>query len=254
MYAVLALLTVGLSHVSATEKVEIQVAGATRVFYVDGPRSETGPLPLVFVFHGHGGTALSMQRKMQLGKLWPNAIIVYMQGLPTPGRTDPDGRRNGWQKNKGEQQDRDLAFFDAALARLKTDHRVDSKRIYACGHSNGGRMTYLLYAERGATFAAIAPSGSPGLGLISKFVPKPVFHIAGEKDPIVPIEGQLATIQALRGVLQCGAAAHVVKKGYLTTEPGINNTELATYIHPGKHEYPSEAFPLMVEFFQRHPK
>ena len=44
------------------------------------------------------------------------------------------------------------------LARLKTDYKVDDKRIYSTGHSNGGGFTYLLWAARGDVFAAFAPS------------------------------------------------------------------------------------------------
>ena len=43
------------------------------------------------------------------------------------------------------------------LTTLKKDYRVDEKRIYATGHSNGGGFTYLLWAARGDVFAAVAP-------------------------------------------------------------------------------------------------
>jgi hypothetical protein len=43
-----------------------------------------------------------------------------------------------------------------------------------------------------------------------------------------------------------------VTKGYAKTEPGINGTELVTYLHPGGHEFPQDALPLVVEFFKRH--
>ena len=81
-----------------------------------------------------------------------------MQGLPTPGQlTDPEGKRNGWQKTVGDQKDRDLKFFDAVLTKLKADYKVDESRIYSMGHSNGGGFTYLLWAARGDQFAAFAP-------------------------------------------------------------------------------------------------
>jgi polyhydroxybutyrate depolymerase len=62
-----------------------------------------------------------------------------------------------WQKTFGDQNDRDLKFFDAVLATLKKDCRIDEKRVYATGHSNGGAFTYLLWAARGDVFAAVAP-------------------------------------------------------------------------------------------------
>ena len=96
--------------------------------------------------------------KFAYHKHWPEAIVVYMQGLNTPGTlTDPQGKLPGWQKTFGDQGDRDLKFFDAVLATLKKDYKVDEKRIYATGHSNGGGFTYLLWAARGDVFAAVAP-------------------------------------------------------------------------------------------------
>ena len=90
------------------------------------------------------------RRDFAYHKHWPEAIAVYMQGLNTPGvLTDPEGKRPGWQKRVGDQNDRDLKFFDAVLATLKKDYRVDEKRVYATGHSNGGAFTYLLWAARG---------------------------------------------------------------------------------------------------------
>ncbi|MEI9864297.1 MAG: hypothetical protein WDN00_07025 [Limisphaerales bacterium] len=45
-----------------------------------------------------------------------------------------------------------MKFFDAVLARLKQDYKVDAKRIYCTGHSNGGGFTYLLWLARGDVF------------------------------------------------------------------------------------------------------
>ena len=95
-------------------------------------------------------------------ELWPEAIAVYMQGLNTPGAlTDPEGKKPGWQKTVGDQNDRDLKFFDAVLATLKKDYKVDEKRIYATGHSNGGGFTYLLWAARGTCLPPSRPVRRP---------------------------------------------------------------------------------------------
>ncbi|MCP5522580.1 MAG: hypothetical protein H7A46_13650 [Verrucomicrobiales bacterium] len=75
------------------------------------PPSDKGA-PLVFVFHGHGGSMQNAQRSFHLHTVWPEAIVVYPQGLKTPGQlTDPQGRRAGWQHAPGTQGDRDLKFF-----------------------------------------------------------------------------------------------------------------------------------------------
>ena len=109
------------------------------------PPAGTNPAPVIFAFHGHGGSMQNAARTFRLQTRWPEALVVYMQGLNTPGRlTDPEGKRPGWQSAEGDQGDRDLKFFDTVLDSLRKDYRVDDKRIYATGHSNGGGFTYLL--------------------------------------------------------------------------------------------------------------
>jgi hypothetical protein len=49
-------------------------------------------------------------------------------------------------------------------------------------------------------------------------------------------------------------SSKAVTKGYMKIEPGINGTELATYLHPDGHEFPQDALPLVVEFFKRHSR
>jgi polyhydroxybutyrate depolymerase len=162
------------------QEMDFTVDGVARTALVYIPVAATSnAVPLVFVFHGHGGNARQAERSMGIDRVWPEAISVYMQGLKTPGQlTDPQGDRAGWQAALGKQGDRDLKFFDVVLARLKQDYRVDPKRIYATGHSNGGGFTYLLWLTRGDVFAAVAPSSAvaPYGG---KLKPKPVMHLAG---------------------------------------------------------------------------
>lgn len=213
--------------------------------------------PVIFAWHGHGGTARSAAEKWAYHKHWPDAIVVYPQGLPTPGKlTDPQGKRPGWQHNPGELADRDLKFFDAMLATLRNDYAIDSRRIYATGHSNGGRFTYLLWATRGATFAAVAPSGSPATGLLRLLKPKPCLHLAGENDPLVKFEGQKATMDAVRKINGCKMEGqHWDKAGTLvgTRYTAIDGADFISVIHPGGHEFPDEAPQLIVKFFKAYP-
>src|SRR5688572_3031739 len=147
--------------------------------------------PLVFAYHGHGGSAQQASRSFHLHEAWPDAIVVYPQGLPTVGQlTDPSGRRAGWQGYAGAEGDRDLKFFDMMLPDLKQRYPVDPKRVYATGHSNGGGFTYLLWAQRGSIFAAFAPSSALLARGMPKFIPKPVLHLGSPRDPLVKWEWQ----------------------------------------------------------------
>ena len=83
----------------------------------------------------------------------------------------------------------DVAFIGKLLDDLETVLKVDEKRIYACGMSNGGMMCYRLAAEMSDRITAIAPVA--GTIAIEECKPKramPVIHFHGSKDKIVPFE------------------------------------------------------------------
>jgi polyhydroxybutyrate depolymerase len=212
----------------------------------------------VFAFHGHGGTMKNAANKMAYHKHWPEAVCVYMQGLPTPGKlTDPDGKRPGWQHSPGEQGDRDLLFFDAVLASLKKDHKIDESRVYATGHSNGGRFTYVLWAARGDVFAAVAPSGSTVGTLLKDAKPKPCLHVAGEKDELVKFEWQKPAMETVRKLNRCAAGGKPWDKlGTLTGTlyPSEVGAPFVSLIYPGGHAFPDDAPKLITRFFKEHAK
>ncbi len=216
-------------------------------------KTGVGPAPLVFGWHGHGGTATGCER-WGLEALWPEAIFVYAQGLPTPGRlTDPEGKKSGWQAQSGVMKDRDLKLFDTILEDLRGKFSIDEKRIYSTGHSNGGGMTYLLAEQRPGVFAAIAPCASAKLRRGASGNPIPVLHVLGENDPLVKPEWQYSTIETVKQINQC--TRDPVSWGdsgalsALMYQSG-NGSPLVVATHRGGHEYPKGAAELIVRFFK----
>ncbi len=217
------------------------------------PTARTNPTPVVFAFHGHGGTMNHAARSFGFHTVWPEAIVVYPQGLNTPGRlTDPEGLKPGWQSGVGDQGDRDLKFFDAMLAGLQREYRVDDKRLYATGHSNGGAFTYLLWAARGEKLAAVAPSAAIAPRLMTSLKPKPVLHVAGEQDPLVKFAWQQRTMTTLRKLNHCEAGEPWENQKGCTLYPSRLGTPVVIFIHPGTHQFPAAAPALIVRFFQKH--
>jgi len=217
------------------------------------------PYPLVFAFHGHGGSMQNAAVMFDYHHVWPEAITVYMQGLNTPGRlTDPEGKKPGWQSFAGFQGDRDLKFFDAVLASLKSDTTVDDRRIYSTGHSNGGGFTYLLWNTRSDVFAAMGPSAAAGPGpgwqqQIAALKPKPVMHLAGEMDPLVKYEWQKETIQTLIKLNGCDEKG-IEWAPKCTLYASKTGTPVVTLIHSGGHNFPPEVPALFAKFFKEHAK
>jgi polyhydroxybutyrate depolymerase len=235
------------------QPMEFTVEGVARTALVYAPpAAKSGPTPVVFVFHGHGGSARQADRSFHIENEWPEAVVVYMEGLPTVGQlTDPQGNRAGWQAAVGDQGDRDLKFFDSVLARLKQDYDVDAKRIYCTGHSNGGGFTYLLWLARGNVFAAVAPS-SAAAKYAEKLAPKPALILGGRSDPLVKFAWQQGTMEAVRQINGCAAGGEPWAP-QCTLYPSDKGTPLVMAIFPGGHQFHPAAPALIVKFFKEHP-
>jgi polyhydroxybutyrate depolymerase len=237
---------------AGTHRETFDVDGTTRSAVVVVPERLTAPAPLVLAFHGHGGSGAQLDRSIDLDGRWPQAIVVYPDGLVGhKGRTDAEGVRTGWQILPGDEAGRDLRFYDVLLARLLDELPVDHQRTYLMGHSNGSGFVAMLLHERGDTVAATANmSGQPGRYITTDPV-RSMFLMMGETDPLVPYDEQKASIPLAEEHLGANPANATVD-GYLRSEPGRGGLELAIYIHPGGHPIPPEVPALVVAFFQRH--
>lgn len=233
------------------QSMRFTVDGVSREALIHAPATaKEKPTPLVFAFHGHGGTAGKAARMFGMHIQWPEAISVYMQGVPTPGLiVDPEGKRTGWQHTMGVQGDRDLKFFDAVMQRLKTEYRVDAQRVYCTGHSNGGVFTYVLWAARGSQFAAFAPSAAASADLAPRLVPKPALIVSGNNDPLVKTEWQRQMMEAVRKINGC-SSEKTPWRGNCSLHASSKGTPLVTFIHEGGHQFPDPAPRLIAEFFK----
>jgi polyhydroxybutyrate depolymerase len=242
---------------AALEERAWQIEGVEREALVWMPAATNAhAAPLVFAFHGHGGSMRNAARTFRIHEIWPEAVVVYMQGLPTPGQlTDPEGKKNGWNSVPNDPANRDLKFFDAVHASLVD--RVDTNRIYCTGHSNGGGFTYCLWAARGGLFAAMAPSASAAGRSRGMLAPKPAMHIAGTQDTLVKYEWQARMMGFLKQLNQCADPGEPwATSGTLvgTRYPSAMGSPFVSLIYPGTHMFPREAPVLIVRFFKENPR
>jgi len=213
-------------------------------------------VPLVFDFHGHGGTSRFTYRRHKIHEAMPEAIVVYPQGLPSKTKIDPEGKRPGWQLNSGLLGgDRDLKFFDAMLESLSKDYKVDPQRVYSTGHSNGAAFSYLLWADRREKLAAVAPVAAGNWPLvIARLQPLPCLHIAGKNDPIVKFSGQKLAMDAVQKINQTATEGKVWDERGTLYAGGAGGADLVTVIHDGGHEYPTYAAEMIAKFFREHKR
>ena len=229
------------------------VDGVERSALIAAPHgvASNAAVPLVFVFHGHGGSSANAARTFRIHEAWPDALVIYPQGLPNVGQiTDPEGKLPGWQHASGGEGDRDLHLVDAMFAWATKTYPVDKARVFAAGHSNGGSMVYLLWSVQSDRFAAFAPSSSVfRLDALTSAKPKPAFIIAGQKDALVPFAAQQLS---LRGVLRLNRAATegAAWSGGAQKHASPSGTDVITYIHPGGHPMPDDAGAQIVKFFK----
>jgi polyhydroxybutyrate depolymerase len=172
---------------------KITVDGIERYYILHIPKTldRTFPPPLVFVLHGGGGTAKGMNGLTKFNKVSDKFgfIVCYPDGIEKHWN---DGRNVNITIINGKEVD-DVKFISSLIDTLISKYNVDSSRVYCCGISNGGMMSFRLGCELNNKISAIAPvaismseilynSCKPGKSV-------PVMIIFGDEDPLVPYEG-----------------------------------------------------------------
>ena len=234
------------------------VDGVKRTALVRVPNEFSGPLAVVFCWHGHGGRSTHSAGRWGYAEIDKTSILVFPQGLPTVSPlVDKEGRMPGWQTSVTSEGGRDIKLFDAILADLKKQHAVDDRRIYSMGHSNGAAFSYLLWQARPDVLAAIGSVAGSLRGDGKPASSMPVIHVAGEKDPLVKFTWQQATFAAVKRFNGCGEEGKAwAKEGVLdaTIFTSTKGAPLVTAIHGGGHEYAKGSTELIVRFFKENPK
>jgi polyhydroxybutyrate depolymerase len=162
------------------------------------------PAPVVLALHGAAMNGSMMVWFTGLNKTSDREgfIVVYPSGTGTgPFLTWNAG---GFKGQMAEGRADDVAFIGKLLDDLGSVIKVDEKRVYACGMSNGGMMCYRLAAELSDRIAAIAPvAGTIAIEESKPKRPVPVIHFHGTKDTFVPFEmakGKARAFMKLKGV------------------------------------------------------
>ena len=234
------------------------VDGVKRTALVRVPTGVSGPLAVVFGWHGHGGRSTHSAGRWGYAEIDTASILVFPQGLPTVSPlVDKEGRMPGWQTSVTSEGGRDIKLFDTILADLKKQHAVDDRRIYSMGHSNGAAFSYLLWQARPEVLAAIGSVAGSLRGDGKPTSSLSVIHVAGEKDPLVKFTWQQATFAAVKRFNGCSEEGKPwAKEGVLeaTIYASSKGAPLVTAIHGGGHEYAKGSTELIVRFFKENPK
>ena len=140
------------------------------------PTKAITPLPLLVLFHGAGGSAEGILRR-----LGPAADEMDVAVLA------PDSRDSTWDAMR-DDFGRDVAFVDRALARVFDTVSVDPARMAVGGFSDGATYALSLGLINGDLFRRVV-AFSPGFVVEGTPHGQPQFFIShGTSDPILPID------------------------------------------------------------------
>jgi len=168
--------------------------GRQRRYIVHVPRRLARPSPVLLAFHGGGGRAAQFQRSAGLDHISDREgfLAVYPDGTGPFRGTLLTWNAGGCCGRAQRDNVDDIAFIRALIADLAQRTPVDSTRIYATGHSNGGMLAYRLAAEASDLVAAIAPVGGAMVTQPPPTArPVPLLHIHSLNDPRAYYEGGL---------------------------------------------------------------
>jgi poly(3-hydroxybutyrate) depolymerase len=165
--------------------VSITSGATTRSFVIHAPgTSIAADLPVVFVYHGDGGTGVGIQSYTGFDAVADanNFMVVY-----------PNAISGSWYRALGETID--VQFTSDMIDYLCTTYSINKQKVYASGHSAGGYMTYNLAASLANKIAAFAPVAGSMYGTASynfntyfgtaSYVKVPIYHIHGDADNVV---------------------------------------------------------------------
>ena len=169
----------------------IQHDGVNREYVLYIPNSYDGvsAVPMLFNFHGFGGSASEFMSDADMRSLAESDtfILVYPQGSCLDGLSHWNACPLGGD-NKSDTDD--FGFVEAMINGISSQYNVDIERIYAAGYSNGGMMAYGLANFKSDLIAAVASVSGAMLdctGSISH--PMPVIHLHGTADGVLPYSG-----------------------------------------------------------------
>lgn len=253
-----------------------------RTFLVHVPAPQTRwakrGRPVVLAFHGLGSNAQQMAEISKLSEKSDREgfIAVYPQGrgvVPT-WNTAIVGR------TKRRVSD-DVFFVEQILLTLGKRVKVDSRRVYATGFSNGGLFAHKLACEMSGNIAAIATvAGINAEDACPARRPMPVLAFHGMSDPVVLYGGAMEVgVPGARETMADWAARNGCATSSIVFEEvgqvrcerwpdcSARSEVILCSIREGGHTWPggrsprhlghstsdADATDLMWKFFERHP-
>ena len=197
--------------------------------------------PVVLVLHGLGGRRERIEGYYQLDPLAQELgfLVAYPEGTEEVRKAHFwSRRRRFWNAtdaccdfwNSGVD---DVAYLDAVIDDLNAHYRIDPKRIFVVGLSNGGYMAHRYACDRAGRVAAIVSQAGAmwrDQGRCKPSEPVAVLQIHGTDDNLVPYDG------LAHGAVAVWAAADKCGPTPETSGPAIDLIQDEDSAYPGGAE------------------
>lgn len=236
--------------ISAQSTVQtMQHDGLTRSYrlYVPDSYDPNTAVPLVFNLHGYTSNASQQEFYGDFRGIADTANFILVH---PDGTLDGSGNRfwNAFGASGGVD---DVGFISALIDKIDEDYNIDLNRVYSCGMSNGGFMSYRLACELSNRITAIASvTGTMAINApatCNPSKPTPIMQIHGTADPTVPYSGN-STMTAIESVVDFWVNKNNCNPTPIVTAvPNTNTTDMCTAEH---YLYTNGSNGSTVEFFK----
>ncbi len=227
----------------------IQHGGLTRSYrlYVPSSYNANTAVPLVFNLHGYTSNAQQQEVYGDFRGIADTANFILVH---PDGTLDGSGARF-WNAFGAAGGVDDVGFISALIDKINEDYNIDLNRVYSCGMSNGGFMSYRLACELGDRITAVASvTGTMAINApaaCNPYKPTPIMQIHGTADPTVPYNGN-ATMTAIETVVDFWVDQNNCNSTPIfTAVPNTNTTDMCTAEH---YLYTNGSNGSTVEFFK----
>lgn len=180
------------------QRVALTVHGLQRYYDIYVPscyRPDDGKqYPLVLAIHGMSCNAEYFEKTSEWHRIAEERgfFVAYASAYPYNDGLARFPVPHWALKTMDVEPHDEITYFRLLLAQIEEKYHIDSRRIYAAGHSNGGQMTQALLREMPEKFAAFSPTGAllgwreDQIELPKDDIVCPVWFMMGEYDVADP--------------------------------------------------------------------
>ncbi len=181
------------------ELVELEHGGLRRRAWLHRPAAHQGPLPLVVMLHGAGGTGELAARNTGWNALGDRDgfVVLLPEGTAREPASPPQFRLNpqAWNDGSGRghaasRQIDDVGFLAALMDETARRTPLLSRAVLLAGFSNGAGLAFRAGAELAERVTAVgAVAGHCWIERPMPARPVSLMYLMGACDPLNPISG-----------------------------------------------------------------